>query len=112
MSMNICIFVEVPVLQLKNNEQKTVEEFFTVWQTPTDVSYEIARSGDPIKAYCDWVLSVSKDERLEIYAEDDLFAEGPVIGYETYNPGRDHIAELLQWVEMKEEVGTIKVEVL
>ena len=112
MSMNVYIYAEYEVQNLKNKQKRTMQESFGAWQTPTEETYKIARSDDPIKSYCDWVLSVSKEERLERYAPDDIFSEGPVVGYDTYHPGKEHVAELLEWVENMREIGTVKVEVI
>lgn len=112
MSMNVYIYAEYDIEILTNKRKRTMQEPFHAWQTPTDETYKIVRSDDPIKSYCDWVLSVSKEERLERYAPDDIFSEGPVVGYDTYHPGKEHVAELLEWVENMREIGTVKVEVI
>lgn len=112
MSMNVHIYAEIEVQNLKNKQKRTLQEPFRAWQTPTDETYKIVRSDDPIKSYCDWVLSVSKEKQLERYAPDDIFNEGPVIGYDTYHPGKEHVAELMEWVENMREIGTVKVEVI
>lgn len=113
MSMNVHIYAEYRVRNLKTGQLRTLQEPFHAWQTRTEDSYRIVRSDDPIQAYCDWVLSVSQEEQLERYAEDDVMSEGPVVGYDTYHPGKEHVAELLEWVEhMKSIGGTVKVEVV
>ena len=112
MSMNAYIYAEYEVLNLKNKQKRTMQEPFDAWQTRTEDTYRFVRSDDPIKAYCDWVLSVSKEEQLELYAPEDILGEGPVVGYDTYHPGKDHIAELMGWVENMREIGTVKVEVI
>jgi hypothetical protein len=58
------------------------------------------------------VLSISKEEQRELYALEDILSEGPVVGYETYHPGKDHIAELMEWVERMREIGTVEVGVV
>ena len=112
MSMNVYIYAEYEVLNLKNKQKRTLQESFGAWQTPTEDTYRIVRSDDPIKAYCDWVLKVSEEEVLERYAPDDFMSEGPVIGYDTHHPGEEHVAELMEWVERVREIGTVKVEVV
>ena len=112
MSMNVYIYAEYEVLNLKNKQKRTMQEPFGAWQTPTEDTYRIVRSDDPIKAYCDWVLSISKEERLARYAPEDILSEGPVVGYDTYHPGKEHVAELMEWVERMREVGDVKVEVV
>ena len=113
MSMNVFICAEYPVRNLKTGEVRTLEEPFDAWQTSTEDTYKIVRSDDPIQAYCDWVLSVSEEESFERYAEDEIVCTGPVVGYDTYHPGKEHVAELLEWVErMKSLGGTVKVEVV
>ena len=113
MSMNVFISAEYPVRNLKTGQLRTLQEPFDTWQTRTEDTYKIVRSNDTIQAYCDWVLSVSQEERLERYAEDDIMCEGPIVGYETYHPGQEHVAELMEWVaRMKSLGGTVKVEVV
>ena len=112
MSMNVYIYAEYEVLNLKNKQKRTMQESFDAWQTPTEDTYRIVRSDDPIKAYCDWVLKVSEEEVLELYALEDILSEGPVVGYETYHPGKDHIAELMELVENMQEIGTVEVGVI
>ena len=75
MSMNVYIYAEYEVLNLKNKQKRTMQEPFDAWQTPTEDTYRIVRSDDPIKAYCDWVLSISKEEQLELYALEDFLAK-------------------------------------
>lgn len=113
MSMKVFISAEYPVRNLKTGEVRTLEESFDTWRTRTEDTYRVVRSDDPIQAYCDWVLSVSEEEPFERYAEDDIMYTGPVVGYDTYHPGKEHVAELLEWVErMKSLGGTVKVEVV
>ena len=112
MSMNVFISAEYPVRNLKTGEVRTLEESFDTWRTRTEDTYRIVRSDDPIKAYCDWVLSVSKEERLERYAPEDFLSEGPVVGYDTYHPGKEHVAELMEWVERMRKIGTVEVGVI
>ena len=112
MSMDVFISAGYPVRNLKTGEVRTLEESFDTWQTRTEDAYRIMRSDDPIQAYCDWVLSISKEEKRPRYSEYDAFEEGPVVGYDTYHPGKEHVAELLEWVKrMKSLGGTVKVEV-
>ena len=112
MSMNVYIYAEYEVLNLKNKQKRTMQEPFDAWQTSTEDTYRIVRSDDPIKAYCDWVLSISKEERLERYAPEDFLSEGPVVGYDTYHPGKEHVAELMEWVERMRKIGTVEVGVI
>ena len=113
MSMNVFISAEYPVRNLKTGEVRTLQETFDAWQTRTEDTYRIIRADNPIQAYCDWVLSKTKEEKLELYAVDDVMSEGPVVGYHTYHPGKEHVAELLEWVERVESLGgTVKVGVM
>lgn len=113
MSMNVCIVGEYEVRNLKTGELRTLQEFFPAWQTRTEDTLRIVRADNPIQAYCDWVLSEMKEEKLELYAVDDVMSEGPVVGYHTYHPGKEHAAELLEWVARMESLGgAVKVEVV
>ena len=112
MSMNVHIYAEYEVRSLKTNKRRTMQESFPAWQTRTEDTLRIVRADNPIQSYCDWVLSETKEEKLELYAVDDVMSEGPVVGYDTYHPGKEHVAELLEWVARMEEIGTVKVEVV
>lgn len=79
--------------------------FRDVWQTPTVVTRELMSSSDPFAAYRDWVLSISRDVLQPVYGDDDIFCEGPVIGQETVNAGRDHIAEFDKWIGVTRAAG-------
>jgi hypothetical protein len=67
---------------------------------------------DPIQAYKDWVLEhYNRDDQEPIYAPDDIFCEGPVVGYETFNYGKEHLKDFEEWVCVSESNGyNIKAE--
>ena len=112
MSMNINFVATREIQVVKTGKIEVQTETADVWQTPTKVSYEIKAASDPVKAYFDWVLQQSQDEQVEVYAEDDVWCEGPVVGYKTYNPGKNHVNELGEWIRSVEEEGyTVKCEV-
>ena len=85
---------------------KDVETWeFDVYQTPTNVSYEIEKAEDPIDSYCQWVLKTYEPyhEEEEIYDDDT----GAIIGKETIirNPATEHIKELKDWIELTKKLG-------
>jgi len=68
-----------------------------VWQTPTEITYQIMQSSDKMQAYIDWVLSISKDVEEKVYAEDDIFGKRDPIATRIINHGEDHIERLFDW---------------
>jgi len=92
-STNIHFKAEREILVVKTGKTDTQVEYVTVWQTPTNVTYDIVNSPDPIVAYIDWVKSVSNDVQEPVYADDDIFHEEEPIGTETFNPGLLHIKD-------------------
>ena len=106
MSMNIC-FEAVSEVQVVKTGQLSVQtdEATMVWQTPTAVTYAILEAEDQVKAYCDWVLSLAKDETEPVFDEDDIWGEREPIGERIYNYGRDHVKEFQEWVKSRVEQG-------
>jgi hypothetical protein len=112
MSTNIHIVAEREVQVIKTGKISKQTFHFSEWQTPTKITYQIAAAADKVQAYKDWVLSISEDTEEPIYAEDDVFNEEEPIGTRTYNSGKEHCAELDQWVkEVTEEGYDIEFEV-
>ena len=89
---------DIQVVKTGAVEQQT--EFFpNVWQTPTRVTERILHSADPIQAYKDWVLDGQEDQVEDVYATDDPFCEGPVVGQRTFNYGTEHCKEFDKWIK-------------
>lgn len=111
MSMNILITAtrEVTFKKKKGEQGSGLHTTtFDAFQTPTEVTYEIVSSDNPVQAYIDWVLrECSCDEKLPIYADDDIFGEGEHIGFEIYNAGMEHVQSFRKWVEQVEEEGFV-----
>jgi hypothetical protein len=66
------------------------------------VSYSVKEKEtfeEQLKAYYDWVLETFDDEKIPVYAEDDVFCEREPVGYEMINRGKDHIQEVDDWVK-------------
>lgn len=105
MSTNIHIVGKREVMVVKTGKISTQHTQFGAYQTPTKVTFEIMNSDDKIKAYKDWVLSVTVEETRSVYAEDDIFQEGEPVGTETYNHGREHLVEFDEWVKNATEEG-------
>lgn len=116
MSLNVHIVAERTVTA-KNKAGKRVTdtqvERFDAVQTPTQVSLEIAKSGNKKAAYIDYVKSCSFVEKLPIYDEDeDGFHNGHIIGWEDYDWTVNYLKEFEEWANEMEEAGfTIKFEV-
>lgn len=105
MSMNLTIAAERKVKVKGTGKVKKEYRRLSRWQTPTDVTYSIIAQADPLKAYCDWVLSVSKDEEEPVYAKDDIFGEREPVGYRVYNAGKEHVEELQKKIQELVEEG-------
>lgn len=105
MSTNFHIYGKREIKIIKTGGVAKQETYFDCWQTPTEVTKMLVKSPDPIKAYKDWIMTLSVDEVTPIYREADIFCEGPVLGYITINPAKDHIKELETWVLDCEKEG-------
>ena len=106
MSMNIHFEATRSIQVISTGEIETQTEYFSeVWQTPTETSYEILESDNDFKAYCDWVMSVSETVSEEVYAPDDLFCEGPAIGYNLVNRGEQQISLFEGWINDMQSRG-------
>ena len=97
------IFFKDKNLKLKKDIQKEI--FMDMWQVPGDICYEIINGETPFKTYCKWITDNSVIRELPIYAEDDFFNERPPIGIEKYDPAKEHIEEVTNWIEDRERVG-------
>lgn len=105
MSTNIHFAAEREIVVVKTGQKDIQRIYFDpVWQTPTQVTYEIMK-GDPIQGYKDYILERSRDEILEVYAEDDYFEERAPVGQQIYNVGKDHVARFDEWLAMCEAEG-------
>jgi len=113
MSMNIQFIATRLIQVVKTGKFETQTETFCFpYETPTSVSFDIKTSSDPIQSYKDWVISVSADEQVPVYADDDFWGDGPIIGYETMNHGVDHCDEFDAWIKDKTQCGfEIKTEI-
>lgn len=106
MSINIHFEGTRDILVIKTGKQDVQSVFFReVWQTPTKVTDKILKSEDPFQAYRDWVLENQEDQTEPMYADDDVFHTGPIVGYETFNYGKEHIKDFDGWLKMMEEDG-------
>ena len=90
MSTNIHFVAKRKISFKKKNGKVATDiqtEYFAVWQTPTDVTYQIMASDDKMSAYLKWINSFNSP----------------------YAP--EHCENFKEWVKTKEEQGyTIDVE--
>ncbi len=111
MSMNIYITASRKVTFKKKDGKRggsiqTVK--FNAWQTPTEVTRSILSSKDPKAAYIEWIARDRSTVQEEpMYAADDIWCEGPVIGVNFYNAGKEHIDQFLQWCDDVQEEGYV-----
>lgn len=101
MSMNLYVEAKRPIkFTVKGEEKETTETvYFELWQTPTQVTFDILAKENKLEAYIDWINSISETRQWPIYAKEDIFCEREPIKYETINHGTIHIEELLEWVD-------------
>jgi hypothetical protein len=111
MSMNVYISASREVSFKRKDgsiSTETQTDKFDAYQTPTDVTYDIVESDDPVQAYIKWVEDVcSHDEQMAVYADDDLFNEGEPVGFVVYNSGKEHIQSFREWINEVEEAGYV-----
>ncbi len=88
--MNLQVSGERTVTVNKTGKKSKQTTHFSLWQTPTEVT---------------WVKERSEDETEEVFAEDDIWCEREPIGTRTFNTGLEHIAELEQWLKECEDEG-------
>lgn len=109
MSTNLHIFAQREIEVVKTGSRQTQREYYRdVWQTPTRDTEKIMQAEDKKQAYIDWILSISEDEIVNVYAEDDYFEENP-IGTKVHNTGKEHIDDFIAWCNyMEKECYEIK----
>jgi hypothetical protein len=111
--MNIAFEATREIQVVKTGERDTQRLVYDVWQTPTDITYQIARASDPIQAYKDWVMAGDGCVYTSmIFAEDDPFEEGEPIGEEIVDPRVDHLADFDAWVEEMSQNGWVVTPVV
>lgn len=71
---------------------------FEALQTPTEVTYKIIKSPNPVQEYANWVLrsSYNKDEKVFNYVKGK---------YEIFNFGKDHVERFLKKVDEVKKAG-------
>ena len=105
MSTNLHIFAHREIEVVKTGVRQTqYVDYKSTWQIPTEVTGCIMQATDRKQAYIDWVTSISKDEFINIYADEDTFRDNP-IGTEVYNYGKYHIKDFTRWCNYMEEGG-------
>jgi hypothetical protein len=105
MSINIQFIATREIKVVKTGKTDVQEISFPTYQTPTEVTFQIKNTVNPVQAYKDWVMQESQDEVMDIYAEDDLFEECDPVGTRTFNPDRDHCERFDTWLKEVEQEG-------
>lgn len=103
MSMNIFFEASRVIQVVKTGVTEVQKVQYQVWQTPTEITFQILRAEDPIQTYKDWVMTQSEDIEEPVFAEDDLWEEGEPVGSIMRNDAKEHIAELDQWLAAMEQ---------
>lgn len=106
MSTNIHFEGHRQIVVVKTGKEETQSiRFKEVWQTPSKVTAKILKTDDPFQAYRDWVLENQEDQTEPLYAPGDIFHEGPIVGYETFNYGKEHLKDFDDWLKANIEDG-------
>lgn len=102
MSMNLGVEATRDITVMKTGRQAKQTVNFSLWQTPTKVTYKIlsGESSEQYKLYREWIIEHSKDVPWDVC--DDM---GNVIGETTYNAGLEHLKELDEWISECEADG-------
>ena len=80
--------------------KKTITEGFNLWQTPTNVTRECLAAGNPEGAYRNWINTECRNVvREPVYAEDDIFGDGPAVDYLEYCAADEHLKGLDEWLK-------------
>jgi hypothetical protein len=103
--MNIEIIATRDIQVIKTGKIDEQTMIFDAYQTPTNITYKIHDSEDPIQTYIDWVRSGAEDFEYPIYADDDFLNERDPVGYEIYNAEKRHIEDFLEWVQYATNEG-------
>ena len=115
MSMNIGFKATREIQVVKTGAIETQSMYFTsVWQTPTEVTYQIKGSEDPIQAYKNWVMAQEGCVYTDsVWADDDIWHECEPIGTVTVDLRAQHMDEFELWIRHMEQQGcTIEAVVL
>jgi len=76
-----------------------VHEYTRTWKLSDSAVNFIESSYDMGQAYIDIVRSHSKDVRVPVYDEFDVFQEWGIVGYEVVNYGEIHLKEFCAWID-------------
>jgi hypothetical protein len=105
MSMNLHVDATRAVTVHKTGEQSVQVVKFDLWQTPTKVTNAILDKEDKLAAYIDWAEEQRQVVSIPVYASDDIFCEGPIVGYEEHDTVDEHINELTDWCKEMTDGG-------
>lgn len=97
MSINLTLqaYVDSPV-----KGKKRIYERFDLYQTPSEITHAALASGNPHKYYTEWVKQFEEVDTRKIpqYAPTDAFCQREVVGYDVYNPVKEQLRELDEWL--------------
>ena len=105
MSMNLHVMGirEVVVVNTGKSEMQIID--FDLYQTPTNVTKKLLSSNDIAQAYRDWILKNKETFEEEVYADDDFFCEGEIIGYRTVCYQDEHIKQFDKFIKESKQEG-------
>jgi hypothetical protein len=105
MSMNLHLDANRSVTVNKTGEQSIQTKKFFLYQTPTDATYACLATDDPAKAYREWVIENRVEYQEAIYADDDFFEDGEILGYKTICYADEHLEDFDSFIKECEEGG-------
>ena len=123
MSMNIYIHAHVKVTLPNGKTETKFTEFETLLQTPTEESYRIVKSPDPIQAYKDYIMAHTEEEWEDQYDDydDEICSDMEGLGgcpapskppvKVRRHYGEEHIKELDEFIRYQTEERGAKVTI-
>lgn len=123
MSMNIQIHAHTEVILPNGKTETNFVEFDTLLQIPTEESYKIKKSLDPIQAYKDYIMAHTEEEWEERYEDydDEIGASMQGLGgcpapskppiKVRRHYGEEHIKELDEFIKYHTEKRGAKITV-
>ena len=108
MSMNLYVEGTRKATVKVKGKRKTITDStkFSLWQTPTTVTYEILALGiieQQVEAYTKWAKNISEPYEDNVYdytANPDENWEYPVIGRVMVDRAEEHAAQFRDWLKM------------
>jgi len=106
--MNLCLYGERTIAYKDGNRKRRTSKQqieFECWQTPTEVSYAIKSSPDPLVAYSNWVKENDSPYEEYDYADGNWSLDEEPCGKILVSPAEQHLTKLSEWLCLAQEEG-------